>query len=411
MTDPHAIRPNARRAHTILALPLLLLTLALFCVLLPESATAQPIRNMFPAPPTGTGNVTAASATQTGSVLDDLLIQIQASFESVGTRLADVAWYALLSLLVIDFTLRAGRIIVGNDSLEKLISGFTYQLGCTGLAFGFIYFVPAFVDFLAGTARRIAGTVNSPDVVPSTFVVEGLRRAIGWIGEISIWSPGSAFYVFAAVISVIVLAVTVAMLIVIWAELYLAAMCGQITLMFAGLSETRQIAVDYINSLVGKAFQLMGLLITVAATGEMTTALSRMNGLGFGAAMAMILLQIISAILILKLPGALEKLVGGKFGSGAANMIGKAGIEAGKAVAGATIGAAVVGTAQATSQGIDATKGGANAATIAKASLQGLGTGARDGGINAGRTVANKDTLRAIGREVARRLGHKEGER
>ena len=347
------------------------------------------------------------TAAQTGNVLDNVVDQIKNSFAAVGSRLSDIARAALLSLLVIDFILRAGRALIGNDPIESLIKGFAFQIGFVALAGGFILFVPEFVDFLASTAINIASAAGSPDVSASNLVGEGLRRATGYLGEISVMRPGTIFYIVVATISVIVLAVTVAMLVVIWAELYLCALAGLVALMFAGLSETRDIALGYVNSLVGKAFKLMGLLIIVAATGEMTTGLSRMDGTGFGAAMGMILMQIVSAILILTLPSALESLIGNKFASRASEAVGRTAMTAGTATAAAVAGGAAVGTTRGTSQGIEARKAGASAGDIAKASAHGVGTGFRDGALGVGGAVARGETLKTIGQKISSRLGYK----
>ena len=350
---------------------------------------------------------TPGTASEAGGVLDQVIAQIKDSFATIGNRLADIARAALFSLLVVDFVLRAGRAIVGNEPIEGLLRGFAFQIGFVALAAAFIMIVPEFVDFLAEQAIRIAGTAGSPDVSASNLVGDGLRRAANWIGQISVWSPGSIFYVVAAAISVIVLAVTVAMLVVIWAELYLCALAGLVALMFAGLTETRDIAVGYVNSLVGKAFKLMGLLIIVAATGEMTTGLTQVNGGGFGAAMAMILMQIVGAILIMTLPDSLESLVGGRFSSGASNQVGRV---AQTAATGAMIGVAAggaAGVAQAGKRGAEVARAGGSPGAVLGATVKGLGEGARDGGIAGSRSVARAETLAAIGNQIAQKLGHK----
>ena len=380
----------------------------LACLVWPGGALAQPTQEFIENRAAGDA-ANANAGAETGYVLDSVSAEIRRSFDGVGNRLADMARVALLSLLVVDFVLRAGRAIVGNEATAALIRGFAFQIGFVALVYSFIFFVPEFVDFLANSAIRIAGVAGSPEVSVSGIVVDGLSRAVGWIGEISVWSPGSVFFVLAAAISVIVLAITVAMLIVIWAELYLCALAGLIALMFAGLTETRDIALGYINSLVGKAFKLMGLLIIVAATGEMTSAMARMDGLGFGAAMGMILMQIVSVVLILTLPGTLERLVGDKFASRAAEGIGRLAGGAAMVAGGAALGAGAVGATQAVSQGVQAAKAGAGAAGIAKAGVQGLGAGIRDGGIGAGGIAARGETLKTAGQEIARRFGYKGG--
>jgi len=355
---------------------------------LPEAALAQ-----------GSG---AGTAAQTGGVLDNVIAEIKRSFERVGTRLSDIARAALISLLIIDFVLRAGRAIIGNDSVNDLVRGFAFQIGFVALVWGLIEFIPEFVEFLSRTAIRIAGEAGSPDITASDIVTDGLRRAVRWLSEITVWQPGSVFFVVAAAISVIVLAVTVAMLVVIWAELYLCALAGLVALMFAGLSETRNIAVGYVNALVGKAFKLMGLLIIVAATGEMTTAMATLNGAGFGAAMGMILLQIVSAVLILTLPQALEGLVGGKFSSKSAEMIGKAAQTAATVAGAGALSAGAGGITRAGQMAVHSAQTGGTPGQVAKAALRGLGAGMRDGAVGAGGSAARGQTYRQAGETIVK---------
>jgi len=396
LTDPRILHPIPvpRIRSVIVPVIIPVIALVILTTLLPGPAVAQT-----------TPGVDRATAADAGGVLDDVVLQIKGSFAAVGTRLSDIARAALFTLVVIDFILRAGRALIGNDPIESLIRGFVFQIGFVALASAFILFVPEFVDFLARTAIRIAGAAGSPDVSASNLVGDGLRRATNWLGEISIRRPGTVFYIVAAAISVIVLAVTVAMLVVIWAELYLCALAGLIALMFAGLTETRDIALGYVNALVGKAFKLMGLLIIVAATGEMTSGLARMDGSGFGAAMGMILMQIVGAILILTLPGALEGLIGNKFASKASDMGGKMAMTTGAAATAGTVAGGATGVSRAARQGVEAAKAGGGPMDIARASLQGLRTGATDGALDGGGTVARGETLRSIGNQIRDRLG------
>ena len=384
---------NAPRQY-LPARPALLVCLAVLVLCWPEAGAAQ-----------SAGDLKAAS--ETGGVLDATIDRFRAGLYGVGGRLGEIARNAMLTLFVVDLVLRFGRGIFGDESIPGLFRGFAFQLGFLVCIWGFTFIVPQVIEFLADQALDIASKAGSDAAKPGGMVTEGLARAVGWLGEIRPLSPGTWFYIFAAGISVIVMAIAVAMLVVTYAELYLAGMAGMITLMFAGLTETRDKALDYINSLVGKAFKLMGVMIIVAATGEMTTALAESDGAGLANAMGMITLQLISAILILTLPGTLESLVGAKFASQAAEMVGKVAGGVAKVAAAAGLGAAAGAVAGAASAGTKAAKAGSSAGDIAKAAGKAAATGARDRGIDLGRATRNKEVLSGIGKKIADRLGYR----
>ena len=344
--------------------------------------------------------------TQTGQVLDSAIDTMKDGIYRVGARLSEIARWSLVSLFVVDLVLRFGRGIFSNDALSDLFRGFAFQLGFVGFIWGVALWTPDIIAALANTALDIANAAGASNAQAGGMVTEGLARAAGWLDEISVLSPGTWFYLTAAAISIIVMAMAVAMLVVTYAELYLAGMAGMVTLMFAGLSETRDIALKYVNSLVGKAFKLMGLMIIVAATGEMTTALATRTGSGLANAMGMITLQIVSAVLIMTLPGTLERLVGSGFSSRAGEMIGKMAGGAMKVAAFAGLGGAGGAMVGASAEALKAAKAGTSGMGIVKAAGQGALTGMRDQSIDWGRATQNKDVMSGLGRKVAQRLGY-----
>ena len=343
-----------------------------------------------------------AMAQAASDVLDSAITGMKATLDRSAGRFGVMARQGLLALLVVDFVLRGGRAVLGGDSIADLMRGFAFQLGFVGFVWGVAVAVPDIVGFLAERARQIASVAGSGEASPGAIVTDGLSRAVSWLDEITLLSPGTWFYLVAAVISVIVLAIAVAMLVVVYAEFYLAGLAGMLALMFAGLSETRDIAMGYINSLIGKTFKLMGIMIVFAASGEMTSALAQGAGAGFGAAMGMITLQIVSAILILTLPATLEGLVGSRFSSRAAEAAGK--MTGGVATTAISVGAgAAAGAASGAAAGAaGAARGGGTASGIASAALKGAG----QGGVDWAAAVQNRDVMGAVGRRVARRLGH-----
>ncbi|WP_170565623.1 type IV secretion system protein [Ruegeria atlantica] len=379
--------------------PALLVCCAALALVWPLAGSAQP--NLTAPPVTGTTDDLAIS-TWAGQALDDAILAFRNDIYRVGGNLGEIARNAMLSLLVVDLVLRGGRGIFGNESIPGLMRGFAFQFGFVCCIWGFTFIVPQVVDTLAGIALDVANAAGGAEVEAGGMVTQGLARAAHWLGEINIIAPGTWFYLIAAAISIVVMAIAVAMLVVTYAELYFAGMAGLITLMFAGLTETRSIALNLVNSLVGKAFKLMGLMIIVAATGEMTTALATRSGSGLANAMGMITLQIVSAILILTLPGTLEGLVGAKFSSRAAEMVGKVAGGVAKLAVATGLGAAAGAVAGAATGALGAAKAGAGGKGIAKAAA----TGARDRGIDWGRAIHDKDVMASVGRKVAHRLGH-----
>lgn len=375
------------------ALRVCFLSLAVLALCWPAAAGAQ-----------SAGDLAAAS--QTGGLLDATIARFRTGLYGVGDRLGEIARQALLTLFIVDLVLRAGRAMFTEDSLPDLARGLAFQLGFLTCIWGFIAIVPEVVGFLADQALEIASAAGAERAEAGGMVTDGLKRAVGWLQEISLISPGTWFYIFAAGISVIVLAIAVAMLVVTYAELYLSGMAGMIVLMFAGLTETRDKALDFINTLVAKAFKLMGIMIIVASTGEMTTALAGGGGSGLASAMGMIMLQLVSAVLILTLPGTLEKLVGAKFASQAAEKIGAAAGGLAKLAAAAGLGAAGGAATGAASGAASAAKAGQSAGGIAKAAGKAAAAGARDSGVDLTRATHNKEVLSNIGKAVASRLGY-----
>ena len=386
-------RANAMSAVSQFPFPALLPGLAALVLCWPEAAGAQSAADI-------------AAASQTGGVLDATIDRFRAGLYGVGDRLGKIARDALLTLFVVDLVLRGGRAMFSDDSLPELAKGIGFQLGFLSCIWSFTLIVPEVVGFLADQALEIASIAGAEKAEAGGMVTDGLKRAVGWLGEIRPLSPGTWFYIFAAGISVIVLAIAVAMLVVTYAELYLSGMAGMLVLMFAGLTETRNKALDYINTLVAKAFKLMGIMIIVAATGEMTTALAAGSGTGLANAMGMVMLQLISAVLILTLPGTLETLVGARFAAGAAEKIGAAAGGVAKLAAAAGLGAAAGAVTGAASGTVSGVKAGAGAGNVAKAAGRCAATGARDKGIDLARATRNREVLSGIGKKVADRLGY-----
>ncbi len=343
----------------------------------------------------------AAAQDLAGGALEAMIGEMRRQLGLSGDRLGAIARSAMVALLAVDFTLRAGRAIIGNDGFEPLLQGFAFQIGFVACVWLLATIVPEFVDWLAGTAITIAGEAGAGETDVGGLVAAGISRSVSWLKQMRPLNPGTWFYALAAMVYLTVLAVTVAMLVVIWAELYLVGLAGVTALLFAGLTETRGIALRYVSALIGKGFKLLGLLVIVEASGEMTSALALRSGSGFENAMTMVLLQIVTAVLVLTLPGTLESLVGG--------IPSAAGERTGRVAGGVARGAVTVGSAAAAGAVLGAAGGAASAARagtgatgVASATLGGL----RDGAIDWGRMARNGDLGRHLGHRVAERIGY-----
>ena len=352
--------PSARRIAALVGLVVLIVP----ALGLPEMALAQPggpntglysspeIRSFCAAP----------TNTSAGSVLDGSLTAMKARLDTLGATMATRAQTLMMSLLLLDLVIRFGRFAIRGDPLEVMMQDWAYALGFVIVAWGMAEVIPDVVNWLAGLALEYSSAAGASDVRPSGVLTGGIRRALCWLDLIRFTSPGTWFYIFAAAISLVTLAVSVAMLVIAYAELYLVGLAGIITVGFAGLAQTQSLATGFFMKLIGKAMKLFGILVVIAATGEITTAIAKFGTTGFvagfEAAMTIILLQIITGLLVIVLPGQLEQLVAGaKLSSGAAESAGRKTADLGTAGV-KTAGGYALGKAGALAQkGKDAVKG------------------------------------------------------
>lgn len=341
-----------------------------------------------------------------GGALDNAVDAMKATLERAGASLAEAARAILLFLVLFDFVLRAGKWVISSQSVGDFAEPMVYTIGIVTLAWGFSAAVPEVATWIAETAVNVAEQAQpgaaavTPDTLrPSEMMKTGLDRAFGWLGEISVWNPSSLVYVVCAFISVIVMAAVLAMVIMTYAELYLVSMVGIVTLGFAGLSQTRGIASRYVMSLFGKGFKLMTLLILVDATERLArTAVGTSGGATMEGALSAVLLQVVGAVMIILLPGAVERLVAGSAvgdaaGTGA-KMVAGAAASGGAAVAGAASGGAMgamAGAAKGASSGAPFGGGGALA-------------GALKGGVNWGKLGAERGISKELGSRLHGRI-------
>lgn len=360
-------------------------------------ALAHPLLIRFGITATAVGLLVAladpafAQPSGAGGALDNAIENMANTLDRIGDTLGQRAQQILLGFLLIEFVWRGGKWAIQGQGLDEFAQPMVYTIGIVSLVWLFATIVPEIVDWLAATAVDIAGSVDGSSVItPSDLVRDGFSRSTSWLGEMRLRQPSTYFYMIAAVVAIIVLAIQVAMIVVIYAELYLVGLAGIITLGFAGLSETRQIATSYVLMLVGKGFRLMGLLIIINATQEITLTLARADGTGPESVMAVLLLQIVSVILILTLPSTLERLIAGAAGGSSVSeavgaKVGSTATTAATAGVAATGGALVGGAA-----GALAAKG-SGAMSMASSMARGAGQTSLDWG-----TIANRGQIGSV---------------
>ena len=318
------------------------------------------------------GGALAQDAGTAGSAVDDVIEQFSKTLEDMGGRAGEVARSLLLILFTLDLVLRFGRWAMQGNSFGEVFGTWTYQLTFVSLVYVLALMVPKVVEELTELALRFASaatTSGASEPSASGMITDGLRQAMTWLGEMRLRSPATWFYIFAAIISIVVTAMTVAFLVITYAEIYLIGLAGIIVLGFAGLEEARGAAIAYIRLLIGKALKLMALMIIYGAISSLTSALAD-TSTGYSGALGMIMLQIIACLLIITLPGSVEGLV---------SNIGSSSAEGGAKTAGRMVQSGITTTAI-----LGATMGRSGAQKLAGGMAAKLGIGGAAAAVAAG---------------------------
>ena len=306
-----------------------------------------------------------------GSAVDAVIEQFNVTLRSMGHNAGQIARSLLLILFTLDLVLRFGRWAMQGNSFGEVFGTWTYQLTFVSLVYVLALMVPDVVDALTKLALRFASAAGGGDSEPSAsgMITDGLMQALTWLGKMRALQPATWLYLFAAIISIVVTAMTVAFLVITYAEIYLIGLAGIIVLGFAGLEEARGAAIAYIRLLIGKALKLMALMIIYGAISSLTSALAD-TSTGYSGALGMIMLQIIACLLIITLPGSVEGLV---------SNIGSSSAEGGAKTAGRMVQSGITTTAI-----LGATMGRSGAQKLAGGMAAKLGIGGAAAAVAAG---------------------------
>ena len=317
------------------------------------------------------GGALAQDVGTAGSAVDAVIEQFNDTLREMGRNAGLIARSLLLILFTLDLVLRFGRWAMQGNSFGEVFGTWTYQLTFVSLVYVLALMVPDVVDALTELALRFASAAGGGDSEPSAsgMITDGLSQALTWLGKMRALQPATWLYLFAAIISIVVTAMTVAFLVITYAEIYLIGLAGIIVLGFAGLEEARGAAIAYIRLLIGKALKLMALMIIYGAISSLTSALADAST-GYSGALGMIMLQIIACLLIITLPGSVEALV---------SNIGSSSAEGGAKTAGRMVQSGITTTAI-----LGATMGRSGAQKLAGGMAAKLGIGGAAAAVAAG---------------------------
>ncbi|EEE35450.1 hypothetical protein RKLH11_4126 [Rhodobacteraceae bacterium KLH11] len=328
-------------------------------------------------------------------MFDDLKLILTRYAQGIQTA----ATYLLIALLGADLVINTGKTVISNSSLSELLVRFTYRLLFVAFALFLINNIADVVEMVAGLAVDLAQSASESetpidDISISSILSDGGTIALEMLKTLSVYW---LVYAICAVLWLVMTGIQVAMIILVFAELYIGALAGLITLAFAGLDVAKDAATRYITTVIGKGLAILTLLLVFSMFGSLANSVAGgdTRSWGLGNLFTAIMLQVICLMLMLTLPSRVESLAGGVGSSAAASIAGGA-IAAATMVplAKATAGVGVAGGAAAAS-GIF--KGASSAASGAgmSSSLKSAGAGAvRTGGRYLGSTFSRGRSVR-----------------
>lgn len=331
------------------------------------------------------------------TVADGVIDKFRGVIDAMAATAATRALQLLFALFAIDLVITMGRGVMAGEELGAMMSRFVFRLGFVTIISIFIGYVGEFTTWVAQSAVVLGlEGAGSGDVVKPTMsgiFSQGWGFASAMLGEIHWSKPISIFYIVTAIFTLLITGVMMAFVLTVYAELYVVALAGMITLGFAGLETSKDSAVSYIKTLIGKGFKLIGLLIVFAMMSRITNEVAGATSytLGVELLLTILILQIVTVILMSTIPSSLENLAGGIGATRAAEVVGGAvaAMVAGP-VAKATMGAAMGGVGGGIAGGI---KGGLSGGGVMKGAAGGAAKAAgRYGaaGLMPGRSISNQ---------------------
>ncbi|WP_298937207.1 type IV secretion system protein [uncultured Ruegeria sp.] len=383
--------PSEKLSFPVVVLP----ALAACLLVTPDLVLAQPMGPMVPPEggsltPSEPGDTTAAD-----TVFDDLKLILTRYAEGI----QKAARYLLFALLGADLVINTGKTVISNSSLSELLVRFIYRLLFVVFVLFVINNIADVVEMVAWLAIELAQSATETetpidDISVSSILSDGGVIALEMAKTLSVYW---LIYAICAVLWLVMTGIQVAMIILVFAELYIGALAGLITLAFAGLDVAKDAATRYITTVIGKGLAILTLLLVFSMFGSL--ALSVAGGdtrsWGLGNLFTVMMLQVICLLLMLTLPSRVESLAGGVGSTAAASIAGGAMATAAMVpVAMATAGVGAAGGAAAASglaKGVSSAASGAGMSSSLKAAGAGA---ARTGGRYLGSTFSRGRSIR-----------------
>ncbi len=377
---------------------------------------------------------TAAEAQDAPAGLDAMIRSMEQVSRGMTGGIADVAIRLLYTMAALEMAWTFGKGAVQGEGFAALILRMIVRAVVVGLFTLCLTRGDDLVRLAIDSAIAVAGVAGiAAEPTPSGILSQALETVGRILGDLSILSPGySVGLVLVGMAVAIAAAAMAAMIVLVYAELYLMAVAGLLALGFGGLEATRDMAVNYIRMLVAKGFKLLTLLVVNGLVmGTLDTAFQATGDNNLFGALQLLIVQVVGLVLMLQLPSAVEGLFGGGGNAAAATgggftatLAGRALMTGGTVAAGAAYGAARggvrgAGTAAggdfadaATTPGTGSPGAGpAAAAAIRKAasSAAPVAKGAAIGAASGALTGLSEGTHRTINRDVLDFLDRKSG--
>ena len=279
--------------------------------------------------------------------LDQMVRTMERISQGMAGGIVDAAVTLLYTMAAIEFAWTFGKGTLQGEAMAALLGKLIVRLVVIGVFLVCLQYGADLVQIAIDSALAVAGIGGvTTEPSPSRILAQALDMVGQVLGELSVLSPGySIGLVLVGLAVVITAAAMAAMIILVYAELYLMAVAGLLGLGFGGLESTRDIAVNYIRMLVGKAFKLLTLLIVNAMVMATLETAFQLASPDLFTALQLLIVQVVGLVLLLQLPSAVEGLFGGggnaassiagRFG---AAMTGRALMTAGMTTAGAAYG-------------------------------------------------------------------------
>ncbi len=264
---------------------------------------------------------TAAQAQDAPAGLDSMIRSMEQISQGMTGGIASVAIRLLYTMAALEMAWTFGKGAIQGEGFAALLLQMIVRAVLVGLFYLCLTWGDDLVRLAIDSAIAVAGVAGiAAEPTPSGVLSQALETVARLLGELSILSPGhSVGLVLVGMAVIITAAAMAAMIVLVYAELYLMAVAGLLALGFGGLDATRDMAVNYIRMLVAKGFKLLTLLVVnglVMGTLDASFQTAGDNSL-FGA-LQLLTIQIVGLVLMLQLPSAVEGLIGGGGNSAAA---------------------------------------------------------------------------------------------